>query len=919
MEDFKPLILSFLLIFVSSAIQSQHTYKIDVSDVMRQPLQGYFKMGNPGPSDKAIQVNSLYLTIGGKPVIPVMGEIHFSRIRKDRWEDCLLKMKACGVNIISTYLFWNQHEEIEGRYDWENEKDIRAFVTLCAMHNLYAIVRLGPWSHGEARNGGTPDWILRKKYIKDRSNDVVYQQYVKRYFGEIASQLKGLYYKDGGPVIGIQLENEYWYGKEGEAHIQWLKNTALGVGIDVPLYTVTGWGNGSVPPFEVIPLWGAYADAPWAQHIEKEYQPWNFHFDSFRDNKKIGNDQIASDGEYMSYDKYPYFTCEVGIGVQNTYHRRPVINAIDGRGMMTAKLGSGSNLLGYYIFTGATQFRGQLHSTEEEQEETGYWTRVPLKSYDFQAAIRESGEISEAYKEVKKLHYFIGEAGQLLAPMLPVIYGGDKDDLQLSVRSDNFSGFLFGINYARYENKPVRKACRFEIKLADEIIAFPQQAIDIPDSAIFIWPINYRMEDVLIKYATVQLLGHLDNTWLFFQNRDIIPEIAFDLNSFEAIKAENANIARKDGMAVVTGLHPGKSCILTFTLKSGNTLKMLILNEEEANNCYFLDCNGKKECYISENGMYADNRHIYMYGDSRAIKVSQLTNDNNLIFKEIIQDMPAFSQQGMELKPRSLFTGATWLETGNFKEIPAWQQRYHRFFIKEFSLDNPSRFRNATLFIYPESECQVNLNNTWIRQGLKAGSLNAIDLTGYVTRGENILMIDFPYTTGLKRFAARMEVDYYNYDKFSILTDRSWLALDSYTNPVPLKKGEIPSEPVVVATPEFVTNINSDTFREWDISVPFENPESGCSVYIKLKYKGDRAELYNGTMLSADNFNDNRIWSINLRGQEQNTGGKNLRLILYRLSQNSRIFFDILPAADAFGVPEVSDFKIVPEYKIILK
>jgi hypothetical protein len=102
---------------------------------------------------------------------------------------------------------------------------------------------------------GTPDWILQKKYLKDRSNDVVYQNYVKRYFAQIANQLKGLYYKDGGNIIGIQLENEYWYGKEGEPHIQWLKDTALENGIDVPMYTVTGWGDGSVPPFEVIPLW----------------------------------------------------------------------------------------------------------------------------------------------------------------------------------------------------------------------------------------------------------------------------------------------------------------------------------------------------------------------------------------------------------------------------------------------------------------------------------------------------------------------------------------------------------------------------------------------------------------------------------------------------------------------------------------
>lgn len=152
----------------------------------------------------------------------------------------------------------------------------------------------------------------------------------KRYFTQIANQLKGLYYKDGGNIIGIQLENEYWYGKEGEPHIQWLKDTALENGIDVPMYTVTGWGDGSVPPFEVIPLWGGYADAPWVEHVGKEYQPGNFLFDSFRDNENIGNDQIKRQDVYMTYEKYPFFTCEMGVGVQNTYHRRLSIDPLDG-------------------------------------------------------------------------------------------------------------------------------------------------------------------------------------------------------------------------------------------------------------------------------------------------------------------------------------------------------------------------------------------------------------------------------------------------------------------------------------------------------------------------------------------------------------------------------------------------------------
>ena len=112
-------------------LSAQKVYRLDASDVMETPSCGHLKMGNPGPKEKAIEVNSLYMTMGGKPILPVMGELHFSRIRKDLWEDRILKMKACGINIISTYLFWNHHEEIEGQFEWENEKDLRSFIKLC--------------------------------------------------------------------------------------------------------------------------------------------------------------------------------------------------------------------------------------------------------------------------------------------------------------------------------------------------------------------------------------------------------------------------------------------------------------------------------------------------------------------------------------------------------------------------------------------------------------------------------------------------------------------------------------------------------------------------------------------------------------------------------------------------------------------
>ena len=102
------------------------------------------------------------LTRNGRPWFPVMGEMHFSRVAPEMWEPDLIRMKSGGVEIVSTYLFWLHHEEIKGREDWTGCRDLRQFLTLVKKHGLYCFLRVGPWAHGEARNGGLPDWLVRE-------------------------------------------------------------------------------------------------------------------------------------------------------------------------------------------------------------------------------------------------------------------------------------------------------------------------------------------------------------------------------------------------------------------------------------------------------------------------------------------------------------------------------------------------------------------------------------------------------------------------------------------------------------------------------------------------------------------------------------------------------------------------------------
>lgn len=101
-----------------------------------------------------IFVTNKYLLKNKIPWLPTMGEFHFSRYPEDLWEKEILKIKFGGIQIIATYLFWIYHEEIEGEFDWSGNKNVRKFVELCKKHDMFVFLRVGPWAHGECRNGG---------------------------------------------------------------------------------------------------------------------------------------------------------------------------------------------------------------------------------------------------------------------------------------------------------------------------------------------------------------------------------------------------------------------------------------------------------------------------------------------------------------------------------------------------------------------------------------------------------------------------------------------------------------------------------------------------------------------------------------------------------------------------------------------
>lgn len=204
----KSIILTSALCAMTATVMAQQVYELSAPVKEKVIYTGHLKLGGTRPGGGSIDVNSYYMSMDGKPVIPVMGEFHYSRYPHEQWEEEILKMKAGGINVLPTYIFWSLHEEQEGVFNWSGNLDIRRFFELCKKHDMNVIVRIGPFGHGEIRNGALPDWLFAKP-LEVRSNDENYLFYAKRLYEEIAKQLEGLYYKDGGPIIGTQIENEH--------------------------------------------------------------------------------------------------------------------------------------------------------------------------------------------------------------------------------------------------------------------------------------------------------------------------------------------------------------------------------------------------------------------------------------------------------------------------------------------------------------------------------------------------------------------------------------------------------------------------------------------------------------------------------------------------------------------------------------
>ena len=536
------------------------------------------------PDGSALTLDSRSLILDGRRWTPVMGEFHFARYPAAAWQRELEKMKAGGVDIVATYVFWIHHEEVEGAWNWSGDRDLRAFVQASAAAGVKVIVRVGPWCHGEVRNGGLPDWIVARP--GPRTDDPAYLVSVEKLYRQIAAQVSGLLWKDGGPIVGLQLENEY----DGPAeHLLNLKRLARAAGLDVPLYTRTGWPALTTPmPFgQIVPLYGVYAEGFWDRELTA--MPGNywagFHFTKLRTDANIANEALGRRDVQDEPDvaKYPYLTCEIGGGMMSSYHRRIRVDPRDIEATTLVKLGSGSTSPGYYMYHGGTNPEGRTPLMEAQATPLTNWNDLPVKNYDFQAPLGAAGQVRPHYYRLRRLHRFLHAFGENLAGMdtfLPPVRPTGRDDittLRWAVRSDGQRGFVFVNNHERGRELPAKTGVQFELTLADgAALRFPAAPVTVPAGAMFLWPFNLDLgHGFTLAWATAQPVtmrneGTVRTVW-FAATPGIEAEFCF-----------TTEVDAATGPTRSLTLPPGEHRLSLARRDSTQTLRLVVLTAEES-------------------------------------------------------------------------------------------------------------------------------------------------------------------------------------------------------------------------------------------------------------------------------------------------------------------------------------------------
>ena len=314
--------------------------------------------------------NGQYL-LDGQPYRIISGAIHYFRVVPEYWEDRLLKLKACGFNTVETYIAWNVHEPQEGEYNFSGMADVASFIELAGKLGLNVIVRPSPFICAEWEFGGLPGWMLGYGEIRLRCSDPLYLSKVDHYYDELIPQLIPLLSTHGGPILAVQVENEYGSYGNDHAYLEYLREGLVRRGVDVLLFTSDG-------PTDEMLLGGTLSDVHATVNFGSRVE------ESFRKYREYRTEEPLMVMEFWNgwFDHW-----------MEDHHVR---DAADVAGVLDEMLEKGSSM-NMYMFHGGTNFgfySGANHIQAYEPTTT---------SYDYDAPLTEWGDKTEKYEAVRRV------------------------------------------------------------------------------------------------------------------------------------------------------------------------------------------------------------------------------------------------------------------------------------------------------------------------------------------------------------------------------------------------------------------------------------------------------------------------------------------------------------------------------------
>lgn len=339
---------------------------------------------SPYVSNGSLTFQNRTFYLDGNPLRILSGSLHYFRVVPEYWWDRMRKMKACGLNTLTLYVPWNLHEPYPGKYNFKGILDLKRFINMAHRAGLYVIFRPGPYICSEWDYGGLPPWLLRDPDMKVRTNYHGYQSRVQSYFSRLMSEVSDLQHHKGGPIIAVQVENEFGSYSNDTGHLLFLKKTLIDNGIRELFFTSDGYFNYTegLNGLDNAPFYTEALPTVNFQDIEQ-------------------GEQLFRKVEALS-DDFPLMVTEYWSGWFDHWGTEHHTQSLQDFGSTLTAILNRSASVNFYMFHGGTNFGFMSGANWDFKEIT---LKTDVTSYDYDALLTEAGDITEKYRIARQLIY----------------------------------------------------------------------------------------------------------------------------------------------------------------------------------------------------------------------------------------------------------------------------------------------------------------------------------------------------------------------------------------------------------------------------------------------------------------------------------------------------------------------------------